>query len=142
MTQKTLQSLLNMKISKIFGSLLVSLLLLRSAVIPVTVMSTGCATIQGDPVAVRTQQAMSLAFDTMDAFVRFEHANNSKGELGPEIRDVAEKIRAGAPKWMASANIMLRTYQANRTPENKANLMTALAVLQAGAAEATKYLAK
>ncbi len=117
-------------------------LLLPVGVPSVALLTSGCATIQGDPVAVRTQQAMSLAFDTMDAFVRFEHANNSKGELGPEIRNVAEKIRAGAPRWMASANIMLRTYQANRTPENKANLMTALAVLQAGAAEATKYLAK
>jgi hypothetical protein len=41
-----------------------------------------------------------------------------------------------APRWIDTANILLKAYKANRTPENKANLDTAIAVLQAGADEA------
>ncbi len=130
---------------KKFRSLLflapLSFLLLWAIPVASVPVLTGCASItSGDPVVVRTEQAMSLAFDTMDAFVKFEHLYNSKGELGPDVRNAAEKIRAGAPKWMATAKIMLQTYKNNRTEENKANLMTALAMLQAGASEATKYL--
>lgn len=101
----------------------------------------GCATLHGDPVVIHAEQAVKIGFDICNAFVVFEHQRNSQGELGPEVRAAAEEIRQHAPGWIESANLLIKVYKANKTPENKANLLTALAVLQAGVDEANRNLA-
>jgi hypothetical protein len=111
-----------------------------SVLVPVAV-TTGCVALKGDPVIIRAEQSIQMGFATCDAFVRFEYKNNKNGELGADVRKAAERIRRYAPGWIESANAILRAYKHNKTDENKANLITALAVIETAMVEANKHLA-
>lgn len=113
---------------------------------------TGCATLDknADPIEVRAEQTISMAEDTIDAFMAIEFDNDALvKEKAPAIHDFANWLAAPIPwpdgsTWpdgshttgprglviVQSANDMRRAYKTNRSPENKASLVAALAALE------------
>ncbi len=102
----------------------------------------GCATINpvADPVVVNAERTIEIARVTLDQFVLFEFRNRAK--CPAEVQASAEAIRRNAPEWFRRAMRLKLAYKANRSPENKATLLTAVAVLQTAAGEAATALAK
>lgn len=102
----------------------------------------GCATLNpnADPVVVNAERTIEVARVTLDAFVRFEF--NQRAKCPPEVQAAAESIRRHAPEWFNRALRLKQAYKLNRNAENKANLLTAVAVLQTAASEAATALAK
>jgi hypothetical protein len=105
---------------------------------------TACAALQpgADPIAVRAEQSRSIAFLTFDTFLKFEYDNRALLAGTPEIHAAAEHIRVNGPKWIDDLTALIVVYKANRTPENKANLATGLAVLNTALVAAEKYLSE
>jgi hypothetical protein len=102
----------------------------------------GCASLQpgADPLVVNSERTIGIAKETLDAFVRFEFNNRSK--CPPEVQAAAETIRREAPVWFARAMRVKLAYKQHRDANNRADLMTAVAVLQTAASEAATALAK
>jgi hypothetical protein len=88
-------------------------------------------------VVVRAEQATAAAFDVIDAFLLWERSHDGGGD----VHAVAEKFRKEAPSWFATARALTKAYKANRTPDNKVALQTALAVLDQAVREANRHLA-
>jgi hypothetical protein len=91
-----------------------------------------------DPVVVRAEQTTVIAFEFVDAFLKWERSNEMT--VGGEVHSFAETVRRNAPLWFTHARTLTKAYKSNRTPENKANLLTALAVLEAAMGEAQKHI--
>lgn len=106
-------------------SILLSLVLLSS------VFLTACASIKsGQQVpVVRAEQVLAVSVAALDSFVAFEHRRRT--DVPPLVRELAAKVRREAPKALTSANNLRLAYKSNRTPANEANLLTALAVVDA-----------
>jgi len=114
---------------------------------------TGCASVAPghDPVVVRAEQSLSIAFDTIDTFLKLEHDNQElvKKKL-PEVHAFAQKLRAKVTvggktqpfgiSVIQSATDVKNAYKRNRSPENKANLISALASLEAIVRETQQHL--
>ena len=94
----------------------------------------GCAVIEPgqDAVAVRAEQATTLTFEICNNFLLWERSNEAL--VGKPVHAFAEDLRRQAPGWFTAARTFTKVYKANRTAENKANLLTAIAVLEAAAA--------
>jgi hypothetical protein len=90
----------------------------------------GCGSVApgSDPVVVYAERTTLVSMDTIDAFLRYERANEAA--LGAKVHDVAESLRKQAPAALRTARSATKTYKANRNSENKATLETALAVLK------------
>lgn len=103
---------------------------------------TACAALQpgADPVVVRAEQTRSIAFLVFDTFLKAEHDNRTALAGTPEIHAAAEHIRVNGPKWIDDLTALIAVYKSNRTPENKANLATGLAVLSTALVMAEKHL--
>ena len=101
----------------------------------------GCAGIDknADPVVVNAERVASMSADTVDAFLHWEY--NNRNIAPKEVRDVATDLRIYAPHAIISLRTLTKAYKANRTPENKASLITAQAVVSELANEAQKWLA-
>lgn len=114
---------------------------------------TGCASVpEGqDLVVVRAEQSLSIGFDTIDTFLKIEHDNQAliKAKV-PEVHAFAEKLRAKVTvggktqpfgiSVIQSATDVKNAYKRNRTPENKANLISALAALEGIVRETQQHL--
>ena len=111
----------------------------------------GCASLQpgADPVVVRCQQAERVAFSTFDTFVHLVADNEVRVKsIAPAAFDFAEWLRAkqldGTPRGLSmisSLGRVRRAYEANRSADNKASVLSALAALQAAVTESQKHLA-
>jgi len=116
---------------------------------------TGCKTLDkgADPVAVRSEQTLSMAFLTFDTFLRLDHQFRAEtAEKVPEVHKFAEWLREPIrtdlnaeqkPRGIAlieSAHTVLKAYKANRTEENKASVISAIAAVESALAEAQKQL--
>jgi hypothetical protein len=111
---------------------------------------TGCATLNpgADPVVVRAEQSIKVAFDTFDTFLKMEKSNQARiRDKVPAVHEFAEWLRApgpnGSPRGIAiieSANTVKNAYKRNRSPENKANLISALAAVEAAVSQTQKHL--
>ena len=112
-----------------------------SAIAVLCLVLAGCATLDPgqDPVAVRAEQTTVIAFDVLDTFVNWERTNEFL--VGPDVNRFADEIRRQAPVWLTAARELTKTYKANRTPANKANLLTALAVLETAMSQAQRVMA-
>lgn len=117
-------------------------LALTAAMVPLSLMLVGCGSIQPghDPVVVNAERTTQLAVDVFDTFLQWEYANREALSATPEVRQSADFIRARGQDWLVTARSMTQAYKRNRTPENKANLDTAMAVLRAGITQARHYL--
>lgn len=105
-------------------------------------VAVGCVTLQpgADPVVVNAERTIEVARVTLDSFVRFEFNHRAKCPLA--VQDAAERIRREAPAWFERALRLKAAYKQNRGPDQKADLLTAVAVIQTAAAESATYLAQ
>lgn len=99
--------------------------------------------VNDDQIVVRTEQALSIALDTFDLFLKIEHQNkDALKNVSPSIHELAENIRRNGKNWIKSAQTAKNTYKHNRTAENHANLMTAYKTLSSAIEESKKYIGK
>ena len=120
---------------KIFSSLIFLTLML---------FCSGCASILpgNDPIVVNAERTVGIALDTMDTFLKMEYDNREAlKKISPEIFNVAEKIRHNGVRWIETATSSIKAYKQNRDGNHKANLITAVAVLENALNEARKYIA-
>jgi hypothetical protein len=91
-----------------------------------TAILSGCASIAPghDPILVRHEQATQLLFITSDRFLRWEHANREKF---PNIKPLADKLRANVPWVLQRARDAAKDYKKQRTEASKATLVMTLA---------------
>jgi hypothetical protein len=117
-------------------------LVLATAMVPLSLLLVGCGSIQpgNDPVVVNAERTTQLAVDVFDTFLQWEYSNRQALSATPEVRQSADFIRAKGQDWLVTARSMTQAYKQNRTPENKANLETAMAVLRSAIGEARHYL--
>lgn len=92
---------------------------------------SACSTVRSgsQPLAVRSEQVLAVSLAALDSFVAFEHRR--RADVPALVRDVAYRVREEAPKALDSANALRLAYKGNRSAENKAGLLTALAVVDA-----------
>jgi hypothetical protein len=120
----------------------------------VAVLLHGCAAPDpnADPVVVRAEQTLSIAFDSMDTFLKIEKRNAELvKQKVPEVHAFAESLRARVVfdgremargiSFIESANNACLTYKRARAPDNRANLLTALKTLDSVLDEVKKHLA-
>ncbi len=83
--------------------------------------------------------AIATAYDALHGFVTFELQNRAALAGTPAIKEAADKIRAGSPKWFASAVAVRDAYAGNPSAENRTALQKALDVLAQAIVEANRY---
>jgi hypothetical protein len=121
---------------------------LRISILPLLIASgfffQGCGTTE----VAKAQQVTHAAAVDFNAFIQFEKANRDQlWKINHGIKQTADKLRhktcdtcePNAAKWVNSAIAMIDAYKNARTPENKANMATAIAVLQELANQITQY---
>ncbi len=100
----------------------------------------GCAVLKpgADPVVVRAEQTVKVAFEGCDSFLKWVHMN--RAAVPPEIQTYATALRESGPLAFKTARTLTKAYKQNRSDENRANLDTALAVLIALQSESAAYI--
>ena len=102
-----------------------------------------CSTIQpgNDPVVVDAERTTQVAMTTFDSFLKYERSNDaSLREVNPAIHKYANKVRDNGQQWLRTARSMTQAYKYNRSSENKANLLTAIAVLQEAVNQINQFM--
>jgi|GEM_PF-2185223 len=82
---------------------------------------------------IRAEQILSVGLASVDSFLSVELRR--RADLPKEVRHVASQMRAKALAAFETANRLRLAYKVNRTAQNRASLMTALAVAEALVAE-------
>ena len=103
------------------------------ALAPVIIGCGGCSSVtEGqDVIVVRSEQASRYAFEIFDTFVLEEERNRTNWRnVSPEIEKAANRIRREGRTGIEELVKVTRVYKTNRTPENRANLITWVAVVQ------------
>lgn len=96
-----------------------------------------------DQVILRAEQTAQTARLTFDTLVTLERQNDAfLRQVNPAIHAYANKLRAHGLDWVDSLRAATRTFKANRTAENQANLTTWLATLTNAITETNKYIAE
>lgn len=104
----------------------------------------GCAT----DIVGKSEQATKIAAINFKDFVHFERANEAQLlVLNPAIHGLATKLRhkecatcdQNDVRWLQTARNFTEAYRLNRTPENKIQMQTAIAVIQVALDEITNY---
>lgn len=100
-----------------------------SAIKKVTTYQTSPET--SDQIIFRSEQLTKQALYTFDTFLFIERNNELllKG-VDPSIHLVAEKVRSHGKDWIVSARNATKTFKANRTEANAANMQTAYLALK------------
>lgn len=111
----------------------------------------GCVSLKpgADPIEVRAEQTLSVAFATMDTFLKLAHQQESRLKTAaPQVLKFADWLREPQPDGLprgaslvASANRVRQAYKANRSADNKASLVTALAIVESAVSETNRQLA-
>ncbi len=104
---------------------------------------SGCAiNPKADKIAVSAEAATNTSWDVLDAFVHLEYNHRAQLEqyFGPSVHKAANEIRKHGRQAVSEALDLVEVYQANRTPENKANLTTGLAVVRKLTTQAIYYM--
>lgn len=111
----------------------------------------GCATLNPgvDPIEVRAEQTLSVAFATMDTFLKLAHQQEARLKtVAPQVLKFADWLREPQPDGLprgaslvASANRVRQAYKSNRSADNKASLVTALAIVESAVSETNRQLA-
>lgn len=103
-------------------------------------LSTCTVSPGSDAVVVNAEKTTAVAVETFDAFFKTEYQNRDMiKEKLPQTHEFADTLRVKAPKWIQTARDLTQAYKNNRTPENKANLETAISVLQAAINQVNVY---
>lgn len=124
-------------------------LLLGLSLIPIS--QTGCISAErldpagvyaGDAVLANADQQILHAYDVMHTFVRWEFNNRALLLNRPEIRKAADAVRVHGRRAIESAVHVRDAYAAAPNPANRSKLESALAILDAALAEASKYVSQ
>ncbi len=115
---------------------------LQLPVIILAMFLGACATIKegNDPALVNAERVTSLSFTTFDSFFALERQQEVyvKANL-PAVHRFANQLRGNAPKYLASARAATEAYRLNRDDQNRANLNTAVAILQTALSQVQEY---
>ena len=84
--------------------------------------------------------AIATSYTIIHSFVKYEFDNRAALAGTPEIKQAADRIRAGAPGWFKSAVAVRDAYAKSPTLENRTALSKALDVLQQAVVEANRHL--
>lgn len=113
----------------------------------VALVLASCATVEigNDAVVVNAERDTQLAADTFALVASTEKETRATlvaidYKTAIQIKHGVDYIRVNSPKWLASARAITKSYKANRTDQNKANLKTAMATLLSGLNQAQQYL--
>lgn len=120
---------------------ILTLLLLLFAILP----GAGCAKLDpgADAVVVRAEQSAALGAESLDAFVQYEYRNRAAlWAIDHGFKGAADSIRERGPAALQTLRDATKAYKASRTPEGKASLYTALAVVEALIADANLWTGK
>lgn len=119
---------------------------LLAVVLALALGAAACAKLQpgADTFLTRSEQALAVGVDTLDAFFTLEKANRAEMEaLVPGCHATAESLRRRAPDAIRAATAALDAYRATQgSPEAKADVEVYIATLQALIAEVKPILAK
>jgi hypothetical protein len=113
--------------------------------LPLVCFTPACSSILpgSDPVVVHAEQVEKIAMTTFDTYVRLEFKNRDQlKKVSLDFEKAADKIRVGATNWVASLDRTILAFKHSKTPENKADLVTALATLNTALAEAEGYISR
>lgn len=112
---------------------------LRISILPLVLAlalsQQGCGTTE----VAKAQQVTHAATVDFNAFIQFEKTNRAQlWKINPAVKHTADKLRhkscadcePNAAKWVNSVIAMIDAYKNARTPENKANMDTAIAAIQ------------
>jgi hypothetical protein len=114
-------------------------------VAPVALLAlfVGCAGITpgNDPVVVRAEAAETTATEAFNALFTTEGQNHAfiKAHT-PQVSAAVNRMRIEGPKAVDTLVAVVRAYKNNRTAENKANIVTAIAVVRELINQSKNYL--
>ena len=102
----------------------------------------GCATVQTNSQLplVRTEQTLTVALAAVDSFLSFEYRR--RADVPKEVQDIASRVRSKAVGAFESANRLRIAYKVNRNSKNEADLMTAIAAVDAIVSEVRVWVPK
>lgn len=90
---------------------------------------------------VAAEEAISEAKVTIDTFLHLEYNHQDFVKKNfPVIHQAAEGLKRNAPDALLAADRVKNTFKHNRTLENQANLVTAVATVTKLAGEAKAYI--
>lgn len=118
---------------------------LRAVALPlILILAASCATVtSGDPVVVNAERSVNIAFETIDTFLYIEHNHAAEiAQVSDDVHTVAETLRVNGPEAFRKARRLIDVYKTSRNDQAKADMLTALAFVQALANEVTPYLAR
>jgi len=134
----TAESLANHKIESVRGSLAVTLLFCAG-------LLAGCGTLNpegpygGDKALYDADSTITMTYDALHAFVKWEYENRAALASMPEIKHHSDTIRKQAPQWFNSAVAIRDAYQQAPSAGTRDALMSSLAVLRQAMTEATRF---
>lgn len=99
--------------------------------------------VNDDRIVVSTEQALNIALDTFDQFLKLERENPEMFQRfsGNRAHAWAENIRRNGEKWIDSAEAAKDVYKRSRNSLNHANLVTAYKTLQEAITQSKTYIA-
>jgi len=98
--------------------------------------------VNDDQIVIKSEQALAIALDTFDTFLKAEYDNREIFAKVPGAHATAENIRRNGKRWIRTLEHAHDAYKGNRNESNHANLLTAYKVVQAAIEEAKQYTAK
>jgi len=125
-------------LTKVFQNVKTKTLLALSLILSLA----GCATVQPNSQLplVRTEQTLTVALAAVDSFLSFEYRR--RADVPKEVQDIAARVRSKAVGAFESANRLRIAYKVNRNAKNEADLMTALAAVDALVGEVRVWIPK
>jgi len=115
---------------------------IKGFAVVLSLILAGCATVQPNSQLplVRTEQTLTVALAAVDSFLSFEYRR--RADVPKEVQDIAARVRSKAIGAFESANRLRIAYKVNRNAKNEADLMTALAAVDALVGEVRVWIPK
>ena len=95
----------------------------------------------GDQLLYQAENTINTSYALIHTYVTWEKDNRVALARWPKIKESADVMRAKAETWFSTAHALRDAYVLAPTPENRAALVRALAVLHTALNEVTKYMA-
>lgn len=97
----------------------------------------------GDPVVINAQKTRALALETFDLLFQVEFQNRDNlWKTSHEIKAFVDVVRRDGNQWLDDLTAMIRSYQVNRTEDNKVKLDGGLKIVTDALTTAQKYIAQ
>lgn len=110
---------------------------------PILPEVTPTAEHQADPIVVNAERTLSTARDTFRFIAHEERQNEAVfAQVSPSIHNFVQHIRTDGVTWLRTAESMKTKYKENRSPDNKRNLITAVATVSEALNQSKQYLAQ